>query len=105
MDRRQKTIVCPTSVGELEEALARPSAADAGFLRELEGDILILGAAGKMGPSLARLCRRVADEAGTARRVMAVSRRPVGEAGIEAHRWLVAPREDADVRALRAVEA
>ena len=47
-----------TTIEELEEALSRPSEADIEFLRHLEGDILILGAAGKMGPSLARLCRR-----------------------------------------------
>ena len=49
----------------------------------IDGDILILGAAGKMGPSLARLCRRAADAAGNARRIFAVSRRPVCEPGIE----------------------
>ena len=31
LDRRHKAIVCPASVGELEEALARPSAADVEF--------------------------------------------------------------------------
>ena len=72
-----------TSVGELEEELSRPSERDVEFLRQLEGDILILGAAGKMGPSLARLCRRAADAAGAARRIVAVSRRPVVEPGIE----------------------
>ena len=73
-----------TTIEELEEALSRPGEADVEFLRHLEGDILILGAAGKMGPSLARLCRRAADEAGPARRIFAVSRRPVAESGIEA---------------------
>lgn len=67
----------------LEEALSRPSEADIAFLGRLEGDILILGAGGKMGPSLARLCRRASDAAGSLRRVIAVSRRPVAEAGVE----------------------
>lgn len=35
---------------------------------------MILGAGGKMGPSLARMARRAADEAGPNRRVVAVSR-------------------------------
>ena len=52
------------SVPDLEEALSRPSERDEAFLRTLDGDIAILGAGGKMGPSLARLCRRAADEAG-----------------------------------------
>ena len=44
------------------------------FMRRLDGDILILGAGGKMGPSLARLCRRAAEAAGKPRRILAVSR-------------------------------
>jgi nucleoside-diphosphate-sugar epimerase len=74
-----------TSIPELEDELSRPGAEDRAFLRELPGDVLILGAGGKMGPSLARLVRRAADEAGTARRVIAVSRSGAGaEAGVEA---------------------
>jgi nucleoside-diphosphate-sugar epimerase len=45
---------------QLEDQLSRPSEADIASLAELEGGILILGAAGKMGPSLARLARRAA---------------------------------------------
>ncbi len=40
----------------------------------LEGDLLILGAGGKMGPSLAHLARRAADQAGVKKRVIAVAR-------------------------------
>ena len=72
------------TIDELEDALSRPSESDVAFLQRLEGDILILGAGGKMGPSLARLCRRGADVAGKPRRVIAVSRRPAEEPGIEA---------------------
>lgn len=75
---------------ELEELLSRPSPADVAFARSLPGDVAIVGAGGKMGPSLARLARRASDEAGVARRVVAVSRfsdasltRPLNEAGIE----------------------
>jgi nucleoside-diphosphate-sugar epimerase len=64
----------PVSETVLDEALSRPTAADAQAMAALEGDILILGAGGKMGPSLARLARRASDEAGIARRVVAVSR-------------------------------
>ena len=59
---------------ELEELLARPSAADVAFARTLEGDVAVLGAGGKMGPSLARRIRRALGEAGAGRRVLAVAR-------------------------------
>ncbi|HSS97408.1 MAG TPA: NAD-dependent epimerase/dehydratase family protein [Terriglobales bacterium] len=59
---------------ELEERLSRPSDADAAALAAMEGDLLILGAGGKMGPSLARLARRAADKAGVKKRVIAVAR-------------------------------
>src|SRR3954454_1851594 len=74
------------SVADLERELARPSEDDIAFLRRLDGDILILGAAGKMGPSLARLCRNASDAAGKPRRVIAVSRTVEPEPGIEAIR-------------------
>jgi nucleoside-diphosphate-sugar epimerase len=69
---------------ELENALSEPCERDVAFLREHPGDILILGAGGKMGPSLARLCRRAADAAETPRRVIAVSRKRIEEPGVEA---------------------
>ena len=72
------------TVEELESALAQPTEADIAFLRRRDGDILILGASGKMGPSLARLCRGARDAAGTRQRVIAVSRHAAAEAGIEA---------------------
>src|SRR3954462_3941914 len=59
---------------QLEDALARPSPADLEFARSLAGDVVVLGAGGKMGPSLARRVRRAFDGAGVSRRVMAVSR-------------------------------
>jgi hypothetical protein len=43
------------SIGQLEDELSRPSEADVECLKRLDGDILILGAAGKMRPSLAQL--------------------------------------------------
>jgi hypothetical protein len=42
----------------LEEYLSRPGDADAAALSSLESDLLILGAGGKMGPSLAKLRAR-----------------------------------------------
>jgi nucleoside-diphosphate-sugar epimerase len=59
---------------DLEERLSRPSEADTAAMRELGGDLLILGAGGKMGPSLAQRARRAADASGVRLRVTAVSR-------------------------------
>jgi nucleoside-diphosphate-sugar epimerase len=62
------------TVQELEEHLSRPTAADVSAMAGLEGDLLILGAGGKMGPSIATLARRAADQAGIRKRIIAVSR-------------------------------
>ena len=59
---------------QLEDALAAPNAADVEALRRLSGDIVVLGAGGKMGPSLARRIKRAALAANNKCRVMAVSR-------------------------------
>jgi nucleoside-diphosphate-sugar epimerase len=69
-----------TTPEALDEVLSRPSPGVAEALRGLPGDILVLGAAGKMGPSLARMARRAADEIGDGRAVIAVSR--FSEAGL-----------------------
>lgn len=58
----------------LEELLCAPTDAERQAMRVLDGDLLILGAGGKMGPSLARLAQRAALAAGTPRRVIAVAR-------------------------------
>jgi nucleoside-diphosphate-sugar epimerase len=62
------------SVPELEEILSRPSEADISAIARLDGDLLILGAGGKMGPSLARRARRAADKAGVRKTIIAVAR-------------------------------
>ena len=63
-----------TSETELEDLLAEPTDEDVATVARLEPDILILGAGGKMGPSLARRVRRAAERAGNGSRVLAVSR-------------------------------
>ncbi len=57
-------IRCPRTEAELEEALSRPSPALVAFARSLGNRMVLLGAGGKMGPSLARMARRAADAAG-----------------------------------------
>jgi len=68
----------------LEDLLSTPSVGAVAALRRIRGDIILLGAGGKMGPSLARMARRAADSADdfwARRRVIAVSR--FSEVGLE----------------------
>ena len=71
---------------ELERLLSQPVPAVVDALAAVEGDIVVLGAGGKMGPSLARLALRSLREAGKANRVIAVARYSNGElrSGLEA---------------------
>ncbi|HLX62855.1 MAG TPA: NAD-dependent epimerase/dehydratase family protein [Planctomycetota bacterium] len=59
---------------QLDDILTRPSPALIDFIKTLRGPLLILGAGGKMGPTLAVLARRAADAAGCALDIVAVSR-------------------------------
>jgi nucleoside-diphosphate-sugar epimerase len=63
------------------------------------GDVIVLGASGKMGPSLSRMLRRARDEADSRGRVIAVARfssaeseRRLQEAGVETMRCDLADR-------------
>ena len=58
----------------LEAWLSRPTPASTRAAADGPGDYLILGAGGKMGPTLAMLIRRSLDEAGRAAEVIAASR-------------------------------
>jgi nucleoside-diphosphate-sugar epimerase len=58
----------------LEEALSRPTPGLARELGALDGDVVILGVGGKMGPTLAKMARRALDEAGSRRAVIGVAR-------------------------------
>ena len=73
----------PRSEEELEEALSRPGDALTATLARIHGDLLVLGAGGKMGPSRARMAKR----ADPARRVIAVSRwtSHAAERALQAH--------------------
>jgi nucleoside-diphosphate-sugar epimerase len=59
---------------QLEERLATPNEKDVELMRRLKGNLTLLGAGGKMGPSLAKLAKRASDAAGGGHRVIAVSR-------------------------------
>lgn len=65
----------PRDVAALEDLLSRPTAGVLDTLRTLPGDVIVLGAGGKMGPTLARMVRRGLDAIGhSGRRATAVSR-------------------------------
>jgi nucleoside-diphosphate-sugar epimerase len=61
-------------VAHLDELLSEPSDAAVEAMRRANGDVLVLGVAGKMGPTLARMTRRAMDAAGLPHRVIGVSR-------------------------------
>jgi nucleoside-diphosphate-sugar epimerase len=75
-----------TNENELEDALSEPSTEAIAALSSLEGDVLLLGVAGKMGPSLARMVRRTFDLLGRRDRVLGASRfTSGGEEWLRAH--------------------
>ena len=61
-------------VGQLDELLSRPTPQVVRAMGRLEGDLIILGVGGKIGPTLARMARRASDEAGAKRRIIGVDK-------------------------------
>jgi dTDP-4-dehydrorhamnose reductase len=59
---------------QLEDRLSHPTAADVEAMRVLQGDVIVLGAGGKMGPSLVRRMQRASVQSGVKRRIIAVAR-------------------------------
>ncbi|WP_431911522.1 NAD-dependent epimerase/dehydratase family protein [Nonomuraea jabiensis] len=88
------------TTAELEERLARPSAGLVDDLSGLDGDILILGAGGKLGPSLVRLALNATNGD---RRIIAVSRfsEPGLAESLAEDGATVVPADVADEQALR----
>lgn len=64
----------PRTEHDLEDLLSTPTDPSVDAMRALDGDLLVLGASGKMGPSLARLAVRACRAAGAPRRIMAAGR-------------------------------
>jgi nucleoside-diphosphate-sugar epimerase len=62
------------SIEEKYKALLQPSDDLVRDITSLDGDIMILGAGGKMGPALARVAKQTADKAGIQKRIIAVAR-------------------------------
>lgn len=64
----------PCPLENCDDFLSRPTPGAIEALSRLEGDIMIIGAGGKMGPTLALMAAKALRELGTGRRVYAVSR-------------------------------
>src|SRR3954471_13642922 len=61
-------------VQQLDALLSEPPRYVVDTMRNLDGDLLVLGVAGKMGPTLAMMARRASTAAGTPRRIIGVAR-------------------------------
>jgi nucleoside-diphosphate-sugar epimerase len=79
-----------TTEQQLDDIMSSPTEADIQAVGALGGDLIILGAGGKMGPTLAMRAKKAAEAAGAGIRIRAVSRysspearRVLDEAGIE----------------------
>ena len=71
------------SVEALEDFMSEPTPALVADLARIDGDIMVLGVGGKMGPTLARMARRAAP----GRRIIGVARfsDPAARATLERH--------------------
>ena len=91
------TTISPSipSPDALDDLLSTPTPGVVEALARLEGDLLILGVGGKMGPTLARMAVRASQQAGVKRRVIGVAR----FSNPELPAWLQAAwRRDAGLR-------
>src|ERR1700730_1998465 len=79
------TALAPRTEEELDDQLSEPGAATVAALARAPGDIVVLGAGGKMGPTLARMAVRALRDLGAspACRVTAVSRFADPASGME----------------------
>lgn len=89
----------------LDDLLSQPSSADIESMRRLDGDLLLLGVAGKMGPTLAMRARRALEAVGSQSRVIGVSRFTDSRArqALEAAGIETMPADLADSSAIRAL--
>lgn len=87
MSDRAGTIDPTRGVAELEDHLSTPPARLVELMARVDGDILVLGVAGKMGPTLARMAARASADAGRSRRVIGVARfsTPGAQGALESH--------------------
>ena len=67
-------MVGPKTIDELHETASRPNVGVIKSLRELDGDVMVVGAGGKMGFHLALMLKRGLELAESSGQVIAVSR-------------------------------
>ena len=65
---------CPRNEAELNELLSIPPPGLIGMMKRLEGDIAILGVAGKMGVTMAMQAKKAVEAAGVSKRIIGVAR-------------------------------
>lgn len=78
-------------VDQLDDLLSEPPGYVIETMRRLDGDVLVLGVGGKMGPSLARMAHRASAAAGQNRRVFGASRFSSKELPAQLKRWGIEP--------------
>ncbi len=77
MTKQNPSLSLPDTIAseqELEILLSTPTDGVKQVLASLDGDLMFLGAGGKMGPTLSKMAKRAVDEAGLRKRIIAVSR-------------------------------
>lgn len=62
------------TVSDLERELSEPTLGVLDTFRSMPGDVVVLGAAGKMGPTLVRMLMRAKELVGDSRQIIAVAR-------------------------------
>lgn len=77
----------PGNVEELEDLLSHPPAALIESCHDWQGDVIVLGVGGKMGPTLARMAQRAFQSAGSDHRVIGVSRFSSGKVRQRLEDW------------------
>lgn len=89
-----KTTIQPiTTEKELDELLSEPTPGLVEFMKNLEGDILILGTGGKVGHTMARMAVRAVEASGVSRKIIGVDtfpsdgvRKALDKLGVETHK-------------------
>jgi nucleoside-diphosphate-sugar epimerase len=80
----EQAMLAPSNEVELDLRLGEPTDAVCDALAKLPGDLIVLGAGGKMGPSLCRMARCAT---GDSRRIIAVSRFTDPRVAVQLHDW------------------
>ena len=67
-------IKCPANETELNQLLSEPAPRLVEMMKRLEGDIAILGVAGKMGVTMAMQAKRAVEAAGVSKKIIGIAR-------------------------------